>query len=64
MSKVMKIEKGLMIAAEVSALICLMLLLYIRAKSGTFDNCDALVCGMFAVSAVICQSIQQSIKRE
>ena len=57
----MKSTKVLLISAEISALICLFLLLFFSAQS-YFDYTRAAFACMFAVVAVMLQSMQQDIK--
>lgn len=56
--------KVIMIAAEVSCLLCLGIFVFKRAASGVFDYCDAGVVSVFACCAIIFQSIQQDIQWE
>lgn len=58
----MKSCKILMISAEISALICLALLLYMSAKDNMFDYVRAAMAYMFAITAIMTHSIQQDIK--
>lgn len=57
----MKASKMLLISAEICALILLALLLYMSASSHEFDYTRAVFGVMFAVVAVVTQSIQQDI---
>ena len=56
--------KVIMIAAEVSCLLCLGILVFNRAASGVFDYCDAGIACVLTCCAVIFQSIQQDIQWE
>ena len=58
----MKGLKILMISAEISALICLGIALFKCASDGTIDYMQAAIIAVFAISAVITQSVQQDIK--
>ena len=57
----MKTSKMLLISAEICALILLALLLYMSASSHDFDYTRVVFGVMFAVVAVVTQSIQQDI---
>lgn len=58
----MKGCKLIMISAEISALICLGLLLYMSVRDNQFDYSRAAFAFMLAVTAVVTQSIQQEVK--
>lgn len=58
----MKGMKFLMISAEISALICIGIVLFKCASEGSINYIQAAIIAVFVVAAVLAQFFQQDIK--